>query len=57
MTCQVSTSFYPQLLISISSGIMMVNQKDGKISSGPNMYKCGQHIFVVFLKTGSNSTF
>jgi hypothetical protein len=39
MTFQVSPSFYPELLISIPlSGIMTVNQKDGKISSGPNMF-------------------
>lgn len=36
---------------------MIVNQKDGKISSGPNMVGLLVKTFVVLLRTGSNHTF
>lgn len=55
MTFQVSTSFYPEHLILIPLGIMMINQKRWK-----NLirlkYVLLVNTFVLFFTTGSNST-
>lgn len=56
MKFQVSTSFYPELLISIPSRIMMVNQKRWKKLSRLK-HVLLVNTLVIFLRTGSNSPF